>query len=262
MSVDWKPNIDLHAFADGELDAQASERVRAAMEADPELFRQYQAIKHLKEQLVNEIGAQESREIPEALVNTVRHFPHTQKSTSDRSVAWVAAACLFAGLAGGFLWGSSSNSGKGQQTAEAEWVEQVANYHAMYTLDTLAHVKTTDDEKAAMLGQIRSAIGQTLVIPEFPGSSLEFKRGQVLTSGGQTVIQLAFLDVDSGTPIAVCFTPANPVSASETLRYGVAFDVNYVNWQTSELDVLVVGNYKDDLLEQLAASVQSQFAGI
>ncbi|MBX2880205.1 MAG: hypothetical protein KTR32_09755 [Granulosicoccus sp.] len=262
MSVEPKPDIDLHAYVDGELDPQSSQRVRSAIETDPEVSRHYQAIKSLKEQLATEIGGPDTLEAPDALVNTVRHFPQPAKISAHRPVAWAAAACLLAGVAGGYLWGSGSNSGKVLQHAETAWVEQVANYHAMYTLETLEHVKTTDEQRAGMLGLINSAIEHELVIPEFPGSSVEFKRGQVLTSGGQPVIQLAYLDTASGTPIAVCFTLAKPASASETLRVGEAFDVNYVNWQNGELDFLVVGTSEPEALAQLAESVQSQFAEI
>ena len=158
------------------------------------------------------------------------------------------------GVIGGYLLGQSSNKPSSTQ----DWIAQVVNYQDMYSTDTLEHVVTSQEEQEQSLLRLSSALSHEVIIPEFSKESIEFKRGQVLTSQQQTVIQLAYLDTASGTPIALCITPNQ--KAAKGFVDGNMFGVNYVNWSSDELDFLVVGNISHEQLNALARDAKLQFS--
>jgi len=273
MNVERKSNLELHALVDGELDAQSSQRVQSAIDSDPELAREFEAIKSLKQQFKDEFLELKTSETPAALINSVRDYQPVARTSSKRGMGWAAAACLIAGVFGGYLLGSQVSNQVSTQaanqladTAEAgNWIEQVVNYHDMYTVATLEHVTSTEPQRQALLARLSKSMGQTLMIPEFAGTSLEFKRGQVLRSNGQPVIQLAYLDLDTGSPVAVCITADRPSGSGPEngeFKPGQAFGLNYVNWQNNGLDFLVVGPFNPSEMGKIADQVHDQFTEV
>jgi len=184
-------------------------------------------------------------------------------------MGWAAAACLIAGVLGGYLLGSQASIQAPNRSADTalagNWIEQVANYHDMYTVATLEHVTSSESQRQALLTRLSESMGRTLMIPEFANTSLEFKRGQILQSNGQPVIQLAYLDLATGSPVAVCITADRPSgSGSENGKFkpGRAFELNYVNWQNNGLDFLVVGPFTPSEMGEIADQVHDQFTEV
>lgn len=256
---------ELHAFVDNELNEDQRLQVELALNSDPTLQAEVDAIRTLKSELSNAFLHIPDSTTPVAMLQmsgvsevevaqTDKATELPAQKTSWKAPYWAAAACLVLGVVGGYLLGQSSN----KSSTTKGWIAQVVNYQDMYSTDTLEHVVSTQEAQEQSLLRLSSALGHDVVIPEFSEESIEFKRGQVLTSQQQTVIQLAYLDTASGTPIALCITPNQ--KAAKNFVDGNLFGVNYVNWSSDELDFLVVGNISHEQLNALARDAKLQFS--
>jgi len=245
---------DLHAYVDNELDAEQRHSVAQAIESDPELQAEVNTIQALKSDIASAFSHipdnATSLDVPEP--TTVSDMPVQSKNW--KAPYWAAAACLVVGLTGGYLFGQSSNNA----TSTQDWIAQVVNYQDMYSTDTLAHVAPSQEPREQLLQRLSTALSNTVIIPDFSVQSIEFKRGQILTSQQQPVIQLAFLDTATGLPIALCITPT--ADAPKDFADGNLHGVNYVNWRSDELDFLVVGNISHEQLNVLAKDAKLQFS--
>ena len=100
------------------------------------------------------------------------------------------------------------------------------------------------------------ALKTTLSIPDLSGESLEFKRGQLLASGDNPLVQLAYLNPETGQPLALCITRKK--SASDTFKSGHYNGVNYVVWGRGDLSYIVIGDYDTEVLNTIATSADAQ----
>jgi len=64
---------------------------------------------------------------------------------------WAAAACLVVGIMGGYLLGQHNSN---PSSPSQNWIAQVINYQDMYSTDTLAHVVSTNAERAKTLARL------------------------------------------------------------------------------------------------------------
>lgn len=242
-------DIELHAYVDNELDASQHDRMTMAANSDPALKEKIATIQALKIGISESFAQIQSDTPPSYLVDTVTEKPQRKFQH------WAAAACLFAGVAGGYLWGQHGINKS--VPLEQDWIAQVVNYQDMYTTDTLAHVVSSSNERDTTLARLSSAVQHDIIIPEFPNKDVEFKRGQILTSQQNPVIQLAFLDTATGTPIALCITPSD--KSITAMANGSIHGMNYINWSDGELEFLVVGDLSHDQLQIMAQDARTQY---
>jgi len=245
---------DLHAYVDNELGAEQRDSIAKAIESDPQLQAEIDAIKALKTDIASAFShipnSDTSLDVPER--SSVTELPIQSKKW--RGLYWAAAACLVMGITGGYLLGQSSNGAAPTQ----DWIAQVVNYQGMYSTDTLAHVAPSPEQHEQLLQRLSAALSHNVIIPDFSVQSIEFKRGQILTSQQKPVIQLAFLDTATGMPIALCITPS--ADSPKEFADGNSHGVNYVNWRSDKLDFLVVGNISHEQLNVLAKDAELQFS--
>ena len=161
-------------------------------------------------------------------------------------------ASLVFGLVGGF-W--LSNSLKQVDESEA-WIAQIANYQTMYTQATLSPIAASPTGQSPESKRLGEALKTTLSIPDLSAASLEFKRGQLLASGDKPLVQLAYLNRQTGQPLALCITRKK--SVSESFKSGHYNGVNYVVWGKGDISYIVIGNYSTDALNKIAAAADAQ----
>ena len=196
-----------------------------------------------------------------------------------RSVQWwqpALAAMLVAAVGAGYVVGQSNRPSvtddsvfPGSSLAGATWVdsddpvpgwvEQAANYQAMYVTDTLAHTPTETTSPVQLEQRLSAALGAAVRVPSLP-AALQFKRGQVLESGGQPVIQLAWLH-DNGEPVAVCVTAAGKLDSdgmAKDLQSGQLQQLRFVTWRQAGLEYVIMGRFEHARLRDWAEAVQQE----
>jgi len=266
MPTDIGEHIELHAYLDDELDSAAAAQVQQRLAVDAAYRNEFVRLQRLKQLISaayqNDFNAPVSasliaatKRLDDAAPLTQPSYRHGGPTNSMRRQRYLAlCASLIVGLIGGYFLAPHIS---GTQAGDT-WVEQVANYHAMYTADTLQHVNIAPAEQAAAQQRLNTAVQNDITIPDLSKHGLTFKRSQVLTAAGNPVIQLAYLHDESSTPIALCLTPNDALIAPPAA--GKAHDVNFVRWSDTGVSYVVVGHLAHDALHDIVKTATA--AGI
>ncbi len=169
-------------------------------------------------------------------------------SKKPHSFSWlsIAASVVLAVLVG-FGFGSWSVPDNNR-----DWRNYVASYQALYSNDTLSHVDRTDEEMITELARVSSAIGKDVQLADLTfNSRAEYKRGQILSFEGKTIIQLAFLS-DKGEPIALCILQSDTASKM-TLSYSSMESMSSASWSNGGYEYLLIGSEDTKLISDLAS---------
>ena len=159
------------------------------------------------------------------------------KRYSVRQVpAWAACVlimCIGLSFVGGMAFDSHRNASQ-----LPEWAERVADYQTLYMRQTVENAKMSEEERTAFVAKASGIMGTDVSIPDLSGHDLEFRRAQLLSFRGNTVVQLVYLPKGVGEPVALCFmkqAKADKVAALNSHR-----NLNVVSWTKDNLGFLLV----------------------
>lgn len=254
MSTDYPTDTELHAYIDLELSANRAATIKAMAAIDENLSLRIRKIRALKEQLAvafddfdDEDANERYSKSSSAMVDQLLRKP--------ARIPYAAVAMLIGGLLIGFF-----ASKLHLEPVQENWVAQVVSYQDMYTKGTIAAIETTEQDLQATSKKLSNAVGGHFVIPDLSAMGLIFKRGQVLQSNNQPVIQLAYLDTVTGEPVAVCITALEHgvYNKVTSIKSAESLSVNYVYWQAQNLDFVIIGRQLHEQLMKFAESTKAQ----
>jgi anti-sigma factor RsiW len=167
------------------------------------------------------------------------------KRASARYVAAAAAVALLVGLSGGWF---ARHALAPVADPLPVWVQRVVDYHTLYARETVEGQRLALSEMDALRRRFSALVGRSVTIPTF-GSTLEFRRGQVLQFEREPIIQLAYLP-ETGLPIALCFKRVD--AADLAPKFERVNGIGMVRWRHDGLEFVLVGEQPEPLMRTVA----------
>lgn len=249
---------ELTAYLDGEANDALHAEIDAALEADPGVAAQLEALDIPLGQIADAYDAllQDAPPMPDLPEVAPSAVPTAAPRGRWGWGVGTFATGLAAGLAVAMFTGLGTPAP--EPAAPRGWVSFVASYQALYTAETLAVPNPTSEEAAMQLATVSNALGLDVSgLPQAEG--LTFKRAQVLGFNDKPLIQIAFARAD-GTPVSLCIIPSGP--DAKPVSMGAAEGLGLARWNTPGFGFLLIGGTDAAPLEAEADALQSWSAEI
>lgn len=242
--------IQLLAYADGELDAEETAEVERQLETDPRAQRQLRTYRKTAVLLRAACAEAFYRDVPEKLVATVQR-DRPSSLVSRRLMLAVAASLLFGifGFAAGYGIGTRPAS-----TFEA-LVTEIAQYHPIYARDAAHLVEIPAGRVGDLEAWINERIGRKLAVPDLSSIGFDFAGGRMLVVDGRSVGQILYTRPGM-LPLGICVTAL--AGAPQPDRIDHRNEVNLISWTDGGYAYVVVGDVPDSMLRAVATRISAE----
>ncbi len=249
----------LSAFLDGELPEAEAREIERALETDPALRVELEALM-AADALAQEAFAEMAAEpVPAALAAAVRDAPvggaaNVPEPPSIRRYLTAASVVVALGLggAGGYFAGLSQGT---PVAAAPGWLADIADYHRVYAAQQRHLVEVGADEAEHIRTWLTATVGAEVRIPDLTQHGLTFQGARLLVAAGKPVAQLMFTDADMRV-VALCLIQTDtPRDGFATQTIG-AFDM--VSWGGQDANFVVVGDEGRADLRAIAETAGTQ----
>lgn len=265
----------LSAYLDGELSDSDAAKVEALLEIDEDARGELESLMEANAFAMEEFEAmlaepaplglyrvinnadEDQAELPEVAQSaTVTQMPAPRKQLPVWASMAAAVALLVSGGAGGYVAGQFQPVVAPQQVAVAGWLQEISQYHAVYSKQTrhLVEVAATDsDHIEAWLGK---TVGSQFSIPDLADHDLTFQGGRLLVAAGKPVAQLLYTSSD-GVVVALCVKAAGvgQKDGFENLNFD---ESQMVAWRQGGADYVIVGPTDATDLDDIAQDASTQ----
>lgn len=248
----------LSAYLDGELEAADAQTIEALLETDPAAQAELDALMAADAVACEQFDALLRDPVPLALAQKIKSSPVgiPPARVSSRLIGGALAAGLalfvFGGLGGFFL--KDQIVPTGTVVANAGWLSDIADYHAVYASQQRHLVEVPAEESAHLVKWLGATVGVEFSIPDLTGFDLTFEGGRLLVANGKPVAQLMYRQTD-GEVIALCLqsgtsggTVPVPGFKEQTIK---GFD--FVSWNANGAKYVVIGPGGKTGLAEIAA---------
>ncbi len=286
----------LVAYIDGELSPAERATVARALEEDPELRERVEfldsggrnfgsafdllldaapddRLQAMFAGLVNGETASSTSSSTSAAEDDEKVVPFPQRRRpGGLSPAWqFAVAASFAltvfggGIITGVLYGPKppvvevpQTPQTAQQTAQRNWMDAVAQYVSMFSVETLAGMPADPAVRQEGLQRVSTALGKDITHEKVAGlPMLDFRGTQLLQLEGRPIAQIAFQS-ETGKPVAICIikTPRPAEEPTTDRRQGL----NIVHWVAGGYGYMVIGDVPQDALNRISEAARAQLS--
>jgi anti-sigma factor RsiW len=241
--------IQLLAYADGELDAEETGEVERLLKTDPRAQRQLRNYRKTAVLLRSACAEAFYRDVPEKLVATVRS-DHSVSRMPPRLMLAVAASLLLGvlGIAAGYGIGTWPTS------AYESLLTEISEYHPIYARDAGHLVEIPASRAGEIEGWIKERTGRELTVPDLSSSGFNFAGGRMLVANGQSVGQLLYTRPGM-LPLGICV--AALASAPQPDRIDHRNGVTLISWSDGSYAYVVVGEAPDGMLREIATHISA-----
>ena len=272
--------VRLSAYLDGQLPEAEVDEINAILAEDDDARGVYEKLK-----LGSEFGARAfDRLLQEPIpLNLVRNIKEAGKDEDEapklgfaaipisatpaprRSAFWpqALAASLVIFLAGGAVgYLVSEQKQTSFQVASTQfapvrtWLDDIADYHRIYSRQTRHLVEVPASEKDHIAEWLAASTGVKFQLPDLSAQKLTFEGARLLVAGGKPTAQLLYRDAENEI-FAICFLQSDPVEGKTELAESMRNDIGLVSWQKGNASFVVVGPSADPDLERIAETVSS-----
>lgn len=246
----------LTAFIDGELDFTQARELELRLAVDAELAQRFERLCQGDRGLIEAFDGLLQQAPQERLQDGLAGLapvPLPRRAPSRRALALAAAACLVLGMAlDHLLLGGLALHRADETTA---WRQRVADYMALYTVQTLEHLPGDEDSRQAQLSLVGARLGLELPAPAVDLDGASLRRAQILEYDGAPIAQLTYLDERYG-PMALCITRGDgQVAAPEQERRE---GMNLVYWKDGRHAYLLIGRNPPQALQSMADGLRER----
>ncbi|MFK0165845.1 anti-sigma factor family protein [Rhizobium sp. NPDC090279] len=138
---------------------------------------------------------------------------------------------------------------------DSEWRAVVAEYLSLYTTDTLSAPAGDHAQQVAQLNGVGAKLGLSLAPEAIAMPGVEFKRAQILNYDSKPLVQIAYLDPESG-PMALCIVQSTKGAAAPDMENRRGMNVVY--WSSATHAFMLIGHAPIDRMQQLAADIRAR----
>ncbi|WP_088346951.1 MULTISPECIES: hypothetical protein [Rhodomicrobium] len=253
----------LMAYVDGQLDKPQAAVVGRLLRDDRDLAYRVSRLQQTQAQLLDTFGTLLRENMSSAQRNARASGAGGGSMLTGGSIAGIAFGALLlllgasAGFTGAYYSGLAAKpDAAGVQMPSSNWPEDIAEFHAFFTKDTIgvsAESQSNPDMVKFQLAQLFKAAA----LPDFSSEGLKFARGQMLTHQRTKVMQLIYLGRNE--PLVALYVSAGGLDIPMTPgRFG---DVKTVSWTANERRYVLAADMPAQELKALAAVAQAQLGG-
>jgi anti-sigma factor RsiW len=200
----------ISAYLDGALSARERQELEALVASDPAVAAEFAAQAQVDTALARGFADMLNDPVPLRLARVIDAAPRSQKTPA--TVTWwgdprrIAAAVALIAVGAGIGAVATRTLAPPVVVAEASrgWLDDVAEYHAVYAAQGRHLVEVPASELAHLQTWLADQTGVSFTVPDLTASGLEFQGARLLVAKGKPVAQLMYLDA-AGQVIAVCF---------------------------------------------------------
>jgi len=248
----------LSAYLDGELDAADAQMIESLLESDPAVQAELDALMAADALAQEQFDALLRDPVPLSLAQKIKSTPVgiAPARPASRPIWGAVAAGLalfIVGGMGGFFLKDQTSPGA-TVVANAGWLADIADYHAIYASQQRHLVEVPAAESAHLVKWLGSTVGVQFSIPDLSEFGLTFEGGRLLVANGKPVAQLMYRQPD-GVVIALCLqsgmnggTMPAPGFKQQTIK---GFD--FVSWKSDGVNYVVIGPGGKSGLADIAA---------
>jgi anti-sigma factor RsiW len=257
----------ISAYLDGALPEAEGQELEALIASDADLAAEVAALRSVDAALAKGFGAMLNDPVPLHLARAIDSAPAGPAAVAParrRPVSQRSMAAAVAFMALGAVLGALVTRAVAPPVVVAEdrpgWLEQVAEYHAVYAAQGRHLVEVPASEQAHLETWLSEQTGVAFRVPDLAASGLAFQGARLLVADGRPVAQLMYRDAE-GQVIAVCFmasgeaAPAGEAMAFTDRRIG-RFDL--VSWRDQSADYVVIGPAGHAGLRQFAETAAAE----
>lgn len=247
----------LSAYLDGALSETERVALEAELAADPGLRAELDALKRVDAEIARGFADMLAEPVPLQLARSIEAAGRAADGRSTpailrRIAASVALVALGAALGAGLT--RTVMAPVEVAAAAPGWLDQVAEYHAVYSAQGRHLVEVPASDRAHLETWLSEQTGVRFTTPDLTASGLEFQGARLLVANGRPVAQLMYRDA-AGQVVAVCFMSGGDPALAEgnsvfAERRIDAFDL--VSWKDREASYVVIGPAGRADLRQLA----------
>ena len=180
--------LELHAYVDGELDADDRAEVEAWLADRPQDAARVEAYRDQKRQLHALYDGVREEDVP---ARTTALF--SRRKTPARSISWmrIAASILLLALGGLAGWGSHG-IWQAQQDERFAFVERALGAHIVYVREARHAVEVGADEEDHLVAWLSKRLGHPLKAPKLGDAGFELVGGRLLADGAAPAAQFMY----------------------------------------------------------------------
>lgn len=197
----------LSAWLDSALPPDEAQALDALLKHDPALQAELAGLMAANEAASAEFAAMLAAPVPLSLARSIDQAPLPVAAPRQRLPAWAAIAAslvlLAIGAGGGFLVGQRTEA-----VAARDWIEDVAEYHAVYAAQSRHLVEVPASDSDHIRTWLTAQVGAPFDIPDLAAEGLEFQGARLLVASGKPVGQLMYTN-DAGQVVALCFVASD-----------------------------------------------------
>ena len=242
---------ELHAYADGQLDAARLMQVEFWLAGHPERRAQIEEWRSQASQLHRAYDRVLDEPIPARLIPAA-NASRWLDASKLAGVAWL----LFGAAIGFFLRGETLRDPAPTQIA-ASLPRQAAVAHAVFVPEVRHPVEVGADQEAHLLGWLSKRLGAPLKPPRLEEVGYRLVGGRLLPGDSGEVAQFMY-ENPAHNRLTLYVRPAAPRQADTAFRYARENDIDVFYWTDSRFGYALSGNTGREDMLRLATLVFKQ----
>ncbi|MEO0700950.1 MAG: anti-sigma factor [Pseudomonadota bacterium] len=249
----------LSAFLDGELPEAEVQEIERALEGDPALQAELEALMAVDGAVAEAFDEMLKDPVPFGMAAAIQSAPMSEPANAAPAPSrrgWLAVAAAVVALAiggtGGYFTGVSQST---QVAAAPGWLADIADYHRVYAGQTRHLVEVAADEADHIETWLTATVGADVRIPDLSQHGLTFQGGRLLVAAGKPVAQLMYTDADSRV-VALCLIQTDTPQDGFANRQIGAFDM--VTWGGEDANFVIVGDTGRSDLNRIAQTAATE----
>lgn len=243
---------DLHAYADGQVDAARRAEIEAHLAANEEAAAQVREIRRLNRQLHESFDAVLNEPLPHAMIRVPRRSP---MQTLTRIAATLVL--LVAGAAGG--WGLNDYVGSRQDPMAAAFPERAGIVHAIYSAEKRHAVEVAAGERPHLVAWLTNRLGTEVKLPDLTEEGFQLVGGRLLPGETKPAAHFLYEDVD-GRRVTLYMRHGDTGNGNTRFTYAAENGVGVYYWIHGPSGFALAGNVDREELLKVAKLAYKQLS--
>lgn len=243
-------DADLHAYADGQLDAARRAEVEAHLAANEGDAAKVREIRGLNRQLHESFDDVLNQPLPHAMLRVSR-------ASLTQTLTRIAAVLvlLLAGAAGG--WGLNDFIAAQQDPVAAAFPERAGIVHAIYAAEKRHAVEVPAGEKPHLVAWLTNRLGTEVILPDLTEAGFALVGGRLLPGETKPAAHFLYEDV-KGRRITLYMRHGDTGSGDTRFAWASPNGVGVYYWIDGPRGYAIAGSVDREELLQLSKLVYQQ----
>ncbi len=258
----------LVAYLDGQASAEEAAAIEEKLTSDVDISARLALLdagsRPFREAFDLMLEAAPAHKLQEQLEEARNSVPslEIENSSAGGYRGWAMAACLVLAVGLGFAVGDRYSQSSDPVIAKAPaakakgWRQVVADYHALYSKETLEDAGGDVQSQDQRLAAASKLLSIELKRDQLAVAGLDYKRTQILRFKKKPLAQMAYL-YDGKIPVAFCILPSGKPAhgPKQEVRNGM----QVVHWIKGGFGFMLIGKVPAEGLNKIAKTLEGRF---